>query len=169
MDSGILSTQSEKLPASGLTLELNRIPSFIMGIYIVFFLLIFIVCYLLTIQFWLFSGVAFVIALYGQFLFRKKLLRNHPDAIKKIVFTELSWCFMLLNNSQIIKADIEPDSILTEHLIILNLNGHSQRNSLSNFFNHYSVLLTASEVGGEKFRQLKRHLRLINFSKKEEV
>lgn len=168
MDSGILSTHTQNLPASGLALELTRVPSFIMGIYLVFFLLLLSACYLSTSIFSLFLFTMILIIAYGQLLFRKNLLRKHPSAIKKIVFTELGWCYVQLNNGRTIKADIDVDSILTEYLIILNLNEHSEDSRNLHFLKYHSVLLTANELGSEKFRKIKRHLRLISFSKKNE-
>jgi hypothetical protein len=168
MDSGILSTQLENLPASGLAIELNRVPPFFIGIYLLFFLLVVIACYLSISTFSFFLCSTFAIAAYGQLLFRKSLLRSHPSALKNLVFTELGWCFIRLNNGRIIKADIDVDTILTEHLIILNLNEHLVDSLWSHFLKHHCVLLTANELGSDKFRQIKRHLRLINFSKKNE-
>lgn len=169
MDSWMLSTHTKNLPVSGLTLELTRVPSFIIGIYLVFFLLIVIACYLSFPIISVFLLFLLVITSYGQFLLRKSLLRNHPAAVKKLVFTELTWCYVCFNNGRIIKADIDVDSILTEHLIIVNLIEQSEGSIFCDFFKRHSVILTANELGGDLFRRTKRHLRLINFSKRNEV
>ncbi|MCU7939804.1 MAG: hypothetical protein KZQ64_01595 [gamma proteobacterium symbiont of Bathyaustriella thionipta] len=166
MDLRKLSAHAKNLPASGLTLELKRVPSFIIAVYLLFGLLIVTACYISLPNFGLFLCTILVIVAYGQFILRKSLLRKHQTAIKYLVFTELGWCYVQLNNDKIFKADIDVDSILTEHLIILNFNEHSAVSIFSSIFNHYSVLLTASELGDENFRKVKRHLRLINFSKK---
>ena len=97
------------------------------------------------------------------------MFRTHPLAIKKLLFTELGWCYITLNNGRIVKAGIKTDTIATEYIVILNLYGQSDQSALAAFFNNYSVILTAQEVGEEPFRQLKRYLRLINFSKKEDI
>lgn len=189
MDSGILSTQSEKLPAYGLALELKKtfifngifaLSDILNLVYMLFFLLLLSALYLLP-SLPLFSTslaqffcLAVILVWYGWLLFSKHFLLNHPFSIKKMVFTELGWCYVELKNSQIFKADICSDTILTEHLVILNLtqrlNDHPEKSFLSrirnfSFFNHHSVLLTADRLGRNKFRELKRHLRFISFTK----
>lgn len=163
----MLSTHMQKLPASGLMLELTRVPTFLVGIYLIFFALIASACYL-SLSMLMFLMLLPVVAAYGQFLLRKNLLRSHPSAFKKLVFTELGWCYVCLNDGRIIKADIDVDSIVSEHLILLNLTEQKETAHLFAFFHHYSVILTAGELGCEQFRRAKRHLRLINFSRKDD-
>ncbi len=115
---------------------------------------------------------------YGQRLFRKHLLLNHPAAIKKMVFTELGWCYIQLNDSKIFKADIKRNTILTEHLVILNMieqpgeeaSGTNFRLKIRHLFflNQYSIFLTRDQLGATKFRDIKCYLRFINYIKKEE-
>lgn len=195
MDSGILSTQLEKLPAYGLTLELKG-PVVINGslglsyilslVYLLFFLLLLSALYLLPLS-PLFSTslgqffcLAVILVWYCRQLFNKHFLLKHPFSIQKLVFTELGWCYVELKNSQIFKADICSDTILTEHLVILNLTERAPEElclkdcpaspfasiiKKFRFFNKYSVLLTADRLDSNKFREIKRHLRLISFSK----
>ena len=162
-------TKDEKIPSSGLNIDLTRAASYIIVIYSVFFLLILTVCYLVIPIISLFLCVIMIIIAYAQLLFSKSLLRTHPLAIKKLIFTELGWCYIKLNNGRIIKADIQTDTIVSEHIVILNLHEQSDQSLLAAFFKHYSVILTAQELGAEPFRKVKRYLRLINFSKKEEL
>jgi len=164
----MIENNDEKIPASGLTINLTRAASYIIAIYYVFFLLILIACYLLIPISGLFLCVTIIIMAYAQLLFSKSLLRTHPQAIKKINFTELGWCYLKLNNGRIIKADIEADTIVSEHIVIVNLHKQSDQSVLMTFFNNDSVILTSKELGKEPFRQLKCYLHLINFSKKEE-
>ena len=188
MDSGKLSAQLEMLPASGLTLDLkgsnflnneNDQPPglfYVLSfVYLLFFLLLLMALWLLPLQPWLVLFFSVIIIGYCQYLFRKHFLLNYPLSIKKLVFTELGWCYVQLNNSQVFKANIESDTILTEHLVLLNLRKHhvSEYDSFfgriksNGFSKHYSVLLTSDRLGGERFREIKRHLRFISFSQKE--
>ena len=116
----------------------------------------------------LFLCSVLIILAYSQRLLRKDLLRNHPLSIKIIVFTELGWCVIQLNNGEVIKVDIDINSILSEQLVILNFTEHLEDSGYFKFLKHYSVLLTAQELSSEPFRQVKRYLRLINFFKKED-
>ena len=201
MDLGILSAQLEKLPASGLRLEL-KCPDIFSGcfgcsgfkgglsyalilVYLLFFLLLFTALYCLPLlplfsSFWVqFLCLALVLVWYCQQLLRKHILLNHPHSIKKLVFTELGWCYVQLKNSQIFKADINKDTILTEHLVILNLTERNLRDYSEStffsrirhfsFFNKHSVLLTAGRLDSKKFRDIKRHLRFISFSTKSQI
>jgi len=167
MDSRILSTQLEKLPASGLTLKLHSC-SWLNAIYSVFFLLLLITIFLLPVLLWQQLILITGLCCYGQFMFRKHLLFRHPESVNKLVFTELGWCFIELNNSHIIKADIQRDSILTEYLVIINLRDQDLRSFIPGFLKGYSVSLTANSVGADDFRKLKRYLRLISFAKLEQ-
>jgi hypothetical protein len=188
MDSGKLSAQLETLPASGLTLDLKGVDFFnhendqppglfyvLSFVYLLFFLLLLITLSVLPLQTWQVLFFSVIIIGYCQYLFRRHFLLNYPLSIKKLVFTELGWCHVQLNNSQVFKADIESDTILTEHLVLLNLRKHhvSEHDSFfgriksDGFSNHYSVILTADRLGSERFREIKRHLRFISFSQKE--
>jgi len=162
-------TEDEKIPASGLSLNLTRAATYIIVIYSLFFWLILTACYLSIPIISLFFCISLIILAYAQLLFSKSMFRTHPLAIKKLLFTELGWCYITLNNGRIVKAGIKTDTIATEYIVILNLYGQSDQSALAAFFNNYSVILTAQEVGEEPFRQLKRYLRLINFSKKEDI
>ncbi|MCW8931044.1 MAG: hypothetical protein OQL19_12495 [Gammaproteobacteria bacterium] len=117
-----------------------------------------------------------VIIWYCQHIYRKQFLFNVPSSVKKIVFTELGWCYVQLNNSYIFKADIASDTVLTEKLVILNLVERRSNDSVSSpiqlighsiFSKNQSVLLTADRLGCDKFREIKRHLRFISFNKTE--
>jgi len=165
---GIKMTENKQIPVSGLTINLTQAAGYIVVIYSLFFLLILTACYLSIAIISLFFCVSLVILAYAHLLFSKSLFRTHPQAIKKLLFTELGWCYITLNNDRIVKADIKMDTIVTEFIVILNLYGQSAPSGLAAFFNNYSIIITAQEVGEERFRQLKRYLRLINFSKKEE-
>lgn len=181
MDSGILSVQSEKLPASGLMLELKcplfgerhfGFSYFLSVIYFLFFLLLLYSVYSLPLLPFFpslvvqFLCIAMLLVWYFQYLFRKHFLLTHPFSINKIVFTELGWCYVQLNNSRTFKADIESDTILSEHLVILVLKGRKLKGwRRKMYFNNFSVLLTADRLNNDKFREIKRHLRFISFTK----
>lgn len=189
MDLGILSKQLERLPASGLTLELKHsvffhqrnkdnsfgVALFLTVIYIIFFLFVFISLFLFAIQIWQSMVLALMSLLYGQSLLRKHLLLNHPESIKKIVFTELGWCYVQLNDSKIFKADIKRNTIITEHLVILNIveqpNQASVKLSIWSklrmliYSSQHSIFLTRDRLGDSLFRVIKCHLRFISFVK----
>lgn len=166
MDSRISSTQLEMLPASGLTLKLYPCNSLI-AIYSVFFLLLVLSTFLIPLLLWQQLILLIGLSWYGQFMFKKHLLFSHSEAINKLVFTELDWVYIELNNAQIIKADIQRDSLLTEHLVIINFRMRAIRGFFPDIFNHRSVILTANTVNAENFRRLKRYLRLVSFAKIE--
>ena len=192
MDLGKLSKQLEMLPASGLTLELKHtvffgpqrtihffsMSSILMSVYFLFFLFIVISPFLLPLALWQSILIAFISVGYGQNLFRKYLLLSHPASIKKIVFTELGWCYVQLNDSNVFKADIIRNTILTEHLIILNMIEQPGQESLSSSIglkiqnlissNQHSIFLTRDQLGATQFRDIKCHLRFISFIKKED-
>ena len=90
---------------------------------------------------------------------------THPDSIKKLIFTELEWCYVQLNNQQIFKAYIQRHTILSEYLVILNLKSKKELTLFPLIYN-YSVFLNADNIGYEKFREVKRYLRLFQFEKK---
>ena len=198
MDLGILSTQLEKLPASGLTLELKQTDIFsvcscfngglsyaLILVYLLFFLVLLTALFLLSLSplfssFWgQFLCLAVILVWYCQQLFRKHFLLSHPHSIQRLVFTELDWCYVQLKNSQVIKAEINQDTILTEHLVILNLTERNlsdcsestffSRIRHFNYFNTHSVFLTADRLDSKKFRDLKRYLRFISFSEKSRI
>lgn len=177
-----MSRQLERLPASGLTIEfkeatLNRecfgLAAALSVATLIFFLLICVVLNLLPLSFWQMLCLFLLLFFYCQNLFRKHFLLNHPLSINRIIFTEIGWCYVQLNSSQVFKADIEYDTVLTEHLVILNLRAQDADAQTSNsllsritklkLFNQYSIFLTADRLGRDKFRNIKRHLRLINF------
>ncbi|WP_214660578.1 hypothetical protein [sulfur-oxidizing endosymbiont of Gigantopelta aegis] len=108
-----------------------------------------------------------ILAFYCQIIFRQHILLSLPSAIKQLVFTELGWCYVQLNNDRVFKADISEDTILTEHLVILNLKPQSPESLWQklNILNQHSIILTKNRLTKEKFRELKRHLRFINFHK----
>lgn len=164
----LLAIELEKLPASGLILEFQSSP-FLLKVYLVFFVLLLVSLSLLPISVWFIAIVTMILLFYFQLMFRRHLLLSHPESIQKLVLTEMGWCFIQLNNSQIIKAAILPDSVLSEHLVILNLKDVSENSvfklSLSKqsiFFRKYHILITADSVGENKFWQLKRYLRFKN-------
>lgn len=187
MDSGKLSKQLEMLPASGLTIELKSpdlfchypgLACFLSFFYLLFFLLLLVALSLLEINSWLFVSLVLFLSAYCFILFRQHLLLNHPSSIKKLVFTEQGWCYVQLNNLQVFKADIESDTILTEHLVILNLIEHdlaefemAEKKDLLfkkigfYFAKNHSLFLTADRLGKKKFKETKRLLRFISFSK----
>ena len=145
----------DKLPASGLILEMKSSPLLI-KLYIGFFILILLALALLALPVWLIIIFILIISAYFQLLFRQHLLLSHPESIKKLVFTDMDWCFVQLNNARILKATILPDTILTEHLVILNLKDVTKTGFLSG---NYHLLITAHSVSGNLFWQLKRYLR----------
>ena len=101
-------------------------------------------------------------------LFKKHLLMMHDKAISRLTLTDFNWCFVCYNNNDVIKADILPDSVLTEYLVILNLKPHGQSGWIKKLlfaFYSESVLITRDRVGADHFRDLKRRLKLINFNK----
>ncbi len=109
------------------------------------------------------------LSIYCFYLLRKYFLINHPYSIKKIIFTELGWCYVQLNNYEVFKAEVDSDTILSEHLVILNLirikNGNqSLFKKIFIFLNRDSVFITADRIGKKKFREIKRYFRFINFS-----
>ncbi len=111
--------------------------------------------------------LAVLLSLYCFYLYRRYFLLNHPESIKRLVITELGWCHVQLKNTQIFKADIDSDSILCEHLVILNLNRKKSEEptiliQCLNYFKIYSIFLTAGRIGNNKFREIKRYLRLLN-------
>lgn len=166
MDTGILSLTTQQLPASGLNIRLNKVPAMIMVTYLLFFALLVTACCLAITQPGWCLGTILLIGVYARLLFSKHLCRTHPRGIKQLVFTELGWCYVQFNDENLIKADIERDSIVSEHLVILNLKERSESSAIVSFFYRHSLVLTANELGHMKFRQLKRHLRLINCAKK---
>jgi len=113
--------------------------------------------------------------MYGQSLLRKHLLLNHSESIKKIVFTELGWCYVQLNDSKIFKADIKRNTIVTEHLVILNLVEQPNQANVNLsvwpklgrliYSSQHSIYLTRDRLGGSLFRAIKCHLRFISFVK----
>ncbi|MCU7833967.1 MAG: hypothetical protein KZQ83_01850 [gamma proteobacterium symbiont of Taylorina sp.] len=151
----ILSTEVEKLPASGLLLELKP-NHWLLEIYLIFFMLVIVSLFLLPVSMWFTFILVIAASTYFQLIFRKYLLFNHPESIQKLVFTELEWCFIQLNNTQILKTVILSDTILSEHLVILNLKN---RTKTSVFHGRYSILITAGSVGRHDFWKLKRYLR----------
>ncbi len=161
-------TIKEKIPASGLTIHLTQVPFVILVIYGIFFVLLVYACYLSIPIFSVFLCSVLIILAYSQRLLRKDLLRSHPLSIKTMLLSELGGCVIQLNRGDIIKLDINMNSILSEQLVILNFTEHSEDLGYFRFLQHYSVLLTAQELGYEPFRQVKRYLRLINFFKKED-
>jgi len=103
---------------------------------------------------------------YFQYLFRKDILLNHDRSPATLVMTELDWCYIRLKNGQVIKADIRGNTVLTEFVVILNLQASSTSFSpLLRFSKTYSVILTADSVGTHNFRQLKRYLRFKTLNK----
>lgn len=186
MDSGTLSTQLEKLPASGLTLK-PKTSSLLFWVYLVFFLLILLALVLLPVPSWQLWLMIVVLTVYCQWIFRKHLLLNHPDSIEKLVFTELNWCALQLKNSRVCKADILPNTFISEFLVIVNLQESStamEPPTLYNTFalywqsvksvlpvlrNTYTVILTAESIGSDNFRQLKRYLRFRSVSRNTDL
>ena len=165
MDSGTLSAQLEKLPASGLTLKLHSSPLLIKA-YLIFFLLLLTAVFLLAIPLWQWLLIMVALTGYFQYLFRKDILLNHDRSAATLVLTELDWCYIQLKNGQVIKADIRANTVLTEFVVILNLQASSASSSpFLGFFRTYSVILTADSIGTHYFRQLKRYLRFINLNK----
>jgi hypothetical protein len=181
MDLGILSKQLEQLPASGLVFELKgagqkagttfaALSSVLSLCYLVFFLLLFIALIQLPLTLWLLIPLIMGLAFYSQLIFRKNILLSLPRSIKQLTFTELGWCYVRLNNDTVFKADISEHSILTEHIVILNLKPQTPETLLQklNIFAQHSIILSRDRLNKEKFRELKRHLRFINFNKKPE-
>ena len=167
-DSGTLSILSELPINSGFTISLRPSKRLIM-IYSVFVILLSIAVGIahinLGLKLILFSGAA----VYIVFLFKKHLFMSHPDAIIRITLTDFNWCFVCYKNNKVIKADIMPDSILTEHLVILNLRPLRENTGFQairqQLSGRESVLLTRGRTGTTVFRDLKRRLRLLNFNK----
>ncbi|MCP3850017.1 MAG: hypothetical protein GY694_07240 [Gammaproteobacteria bacterium] len=171
-----MSKQLENLPASGLTLELKNhfkgIAFALSIVYIIFCLLLVIALLILATPFtldkWPFGFLFVVIFWYCLTLFKKNFLMIHPDSIIKLVFTELGWCHVQFKNLCITKANVQADTVLTEHLVILNLKGHSEQKKWPFISNGYSIFVTADRIGHDKFREFRRYLRFISFIEKEE-
>lgn len=160
MDLRILSTPLEKLPTSGLTLEFK--PSKILiGIYSVFLFLLLVAIFISPVILWQRLVMLLIVFWSVQVIFRKYLLLNHPRAIQKLVLTELDWCYVQLKNAQIFKATFLADTVVTEHLVILNLEFNLEKNVLLKCFNRYSVIISAQTLGPDQFRDFKRYLRLL--------
>ena len=153
-----LNNEFDKLPASGLILQLTSAPRLI-WIYVCFFSLTFLSVFILPIDFWQKIVLLLLMSTYYHFILRKDLLLNHPNSIQKLVLTELDWCFIKFNNDHVVKANILANTILTENLVILNLQNRAVK---SLFFKRYSILITAENVGVDNFRKLKRYLRFIS-------
>ena len=145
----------EKLPSSGLILDLKP-AQLLLKVYLGFFILILLSLVLLPISYGLIILLIIIVSAYFQFILRKHLLLNHPESINKLVFTDMDWCFVQLNNSKIFKATILAETILTEHLVILNLKDITKQNF---FLGNYHLLITAGSVSDHYFWQLKRYLR----------
>lgn len=166
-DSGTLSIPSELPINSGYTVTLKPSKRLIV-VYSVFVALLSIAVGIAAIN----SGLKLIllsgIAVYIVFLFKKYLLMSHPDSIIKLTLTDFNWCFVCYKNNKIIKADILPDSVLTQHLVILNLKPLRANTGFKRFmpplFGRESVLLTRGRTGPTVFRDLKRHLRLLNLN-----
>lgn len=94
-------SKEEKLPANGLHIVLTQVSFFITVLYSLFFFLLLIACYLLLSNIILFLIATFLIVTYGYVLFSKDLLRTHPCAIKKLIFTELYWCYVQYKNGKV--------------------------------------------------------------------
>lgn len=153
-----LNNEFDKLPASGLILQL-RPASRLIWIYVCFFSLTFLSVFILPVDFWQKIVLLLLMSIYYHYILRKDLLLTHSSSIQKLVLTELDWCFIKFNNEHVVKADILANTILTEHLVILNLQNRAAR---SLFFRRYSILITAENVGVDNFRKLKRYLRFIS-------
>jgi len=115
-----LNNELDKLPASGLILQLRPV-SCLFWIYVCFFSLIILSVLILPVDLWQKIIILLILSVFFQLILRKDLLLKHPQAIQKLVLTELDWCFIQFNNDQLVKANILPNTILTEHLVILNL------------------------------------------------
>ncbi len=172
MDSGILSSQLEKLPACGLAVDLKSHFHFLYFIYLIFFLLLILSVFLLPVPLWQAVALGIVLFWFCVQIFGRHIHLYHPSAVKKLVFTEAGWCYVQLNNDKIYKADICTDTILTEHLVILNLKRReiytqSPHQLMALLYKHKrsSIFLTSERTGRNIFRKVKRHLRLIDFIK----
>ncbi|GEM_PF-6065025 len=152
------------LPASGQSVNISRLPGVFIILYIVFFVLVASAIVNLPVSRPESILILLLIMFYAQFIFRKSLLKIHSRAIKKIVFTELGWCYLQQKNGAVAKADILADSIVTEYLVILNLKLKSDRKKYFSIFQFESLLLTSSMMGAQQFRQLKSYLRISHFS-----
>ncbi len=169
MDSELLFTELEKLPASGLTIELKS-DRYLLVIYLFFFVLLLTSVLLLPLSIWLIILFMLGLSAFFQLLIRKCFLLNHPDSVKKITFTEVNWCFIQLNNSKVLKAKILPETVLTEFIVILNLQDtekSSQPILKRVFFANYYILITAQSIGIENFWKLKRYLRFKHLTKQK--
>lgn len=153
MDSGSLSRQLEQLPASGLVLEI-RASKKLLSLYLLFML-----CLASAIGILQVPGSYKLALLSISFLVAIKILRRHvlfthPDSIAKLVITELGWCLVQLNNGQIEKLAILPQSCLTSGLVVMSLG--QQQAGLQ--WQTRSLVLNAEMLGSDHFRQLKRQL-----------
>ncbi len=181
-DSGILSKPLELPINSGFSIRRKR-SSVLISLYGVFTLLL-----IGSIMFWnVVTGIKIailpVLLFYIYRLLTKHLFNTHPLAIVQITLTDFNWCFVRYKNNKIIKADILPDSILTQYLVILNLQlieempepFQSETLSAEALFSgcfktlfkylsgRESVLFTQDSSEADAFRDLKRHLRCMNF------
>ncbi len=169
-NSGILSTPSELPINSGFTITLKPTRGLVV-IYSFFTILVIVAVWISAVAFWIKGLLLTVTAVYMYNLFKKHLLMTHDKAISRLTLTDFNWCFVCYNNNDVIKADILPDSVLTEYLVILNLKPHEKSGWIKKMLYALygeSVLITRGRVGADRFRDLKRRLKLINFNKPEE-
>ena len=187
-DSGILSIPSELPINSGFSIRRKR-SSVLISLYGVFTLLL-----IGSIMFWnVVTGIKIAIVpvlfFYIYRLFTKHLFNTHPLAIVQITLTDFNWCFVRYKNNKIIKADILPDSILTQYLVILNLQLIAEmpepfqsaallhaplfsrcfKALFKNLSGRESVLFTRDSSAADVFRDLKRHLRCLNVQQTPEA
>ncbi len=153
MDSGKLSRQLEKLPASGLLLDIKASKK-ILGLYLL--LLLCLASAIATLQLAIIYKlmlllVSLVVAIK---ILRQHVLFTHPRSIKRVLITELNGCLLELKNGQIEKLAILSQSCLTDNFAVLSLG--QQRFGIQ--WQTFSLLLNAEMVGSKQFRRLKSQL-----------
>jgi hypothetical protein len=164
----IVDTDSiNELPNYGLLIEFSQASMLIKILYVIIFISVLFALYLTNMPFFALLFCSLGVLFYGYYLFKKHLLRHHNNAIKRLLFTELDWCYMQFFDQHIIKVMVHKNTILSEHLVILNLARHPVHKKWYDYFNHYSIIITAEEVGSDTFRELKRTLRLLQFDTNE--
>ncbi len=154
-----------ELPNYGLLIEFSQASMVIKVVYVIIFMSVLFALYLTNMPLFALLFCSLGVLSYGYYLFKKHLFRRHNHAIKRLLFTELDWCYMQFSDQRIIRATVDENTILSEHLVILNLARYPVpvHKKWYDYFTHYSILITAEEVGSDTFRELKRSLRLLQF------
>jgi len=153
MDSGKLSRSLEKLPASGLSLEI-RPSKKIQVLYYLFMLCMATAIIILQVPITYKLALLIFSFLIAIKILRQHVLFTHPHSIAKLIVTELDWCFLQFNNGHIEKLSVLSQSCLISGLVVMSFG--QQKAGIQ--WQTRSLVLNAEMVGSERFRQLKRQL-----------